>query len=133
MDILNPSAIPGWRQYSSRYLLEGCQCVSCQKNYFPNVYLCFCGGSEFKPFKLSGLGKLISFTNITSPCIEFKQLPVYSVGLIEFDEGVRATVQLVDVDLSDLYIGMRFKPTFRKFYSYGSSGIIEYGLKFEPA
>ena len=126
------SSIAGWREYSKRYTLEGSQCIACQKIYFPSIFLCSCTSKTFKSFKLSGLGKLISFTNITSACAEFKHLPTYCVGLVEFDEGPRATVQLTDVNLSDLYVGMRVQSTFRKFYSHGNNGIIEYGLKFEP-
>ncbi len=59
-------------------------------------------------------------------------MPVYCIGLVLLDEGPQITVALADVGLGDLKIGMRVQSTFRKFYSHGANGIIEYGLKFVP-
>ena len=130
--MFSSSSIPGWRQYPKRYNLEGTQCVSCEKAYYSKSFLCSCGSRDFKSFKFSGFGKLVSFTNITSSCMEFKHMPVYCIGLVQLDEGPQITVALADVTLSDLKIGMRVQSTFRKFYSHGNNGIIEYGLKFMP-
>lgn len=130
--MFNSSPIPGWRQYSKRYNLEGSRCCICDKAYYDNCFLCSCGSRAFKPFKFSGLGKLISYTNITNPCVEFKHMPVYCIGLIELVEGPRMMAQIADVSVSDLSIGLMMQATFRKFYSHGSNGIIEYGLKFVP-
>jgi uncharacterized OB-fold protein len=129
---VNSSSISGWRQYPTRYSLEGFACTVCEKVYMPKSFLCTCGSRDFKLFKFSGLGKLISFTSITSPCIEFKQMPAYCIGLVQLDEGPKITVALADVNLCDLKIGMLVQSTFRKFYSHGTNGIIEYGLKFIP-
>lgn len=130
--MFNSSPIPGWRQYSKRYNLEAYQCVGCKKIYYTKCFLCTCGSKEFKTFNLSGLGKLLSFTNITSACVEFKNMPAYCIGLVQLDEGPKITAALTDVNFADLFIGMRLKATFRKFYTHGSNGIIEYGLKFTP-
>jgi uncharacterized OB-fold protein len=59
-------------------------------------------------------------------------MPAYCIGLVQLDEGPCVTVALADVALCDLKVGMRVQSTFRKFYSYGANGIIEYGLKFVP-
>lgn len=132
MNFFNSSPIPSWRQYAKRYKLEGLKCTSCGVIYFPHVFLCSCGSEKFEPHILSGFGKLISYTNITSSCMEFKHMMNYCIGLIQLDEGPKLTVQIADVGVSDLKIGMRMQATFRKFYSHGQSGIIEYGLKFIP-
>lgn len=132
MYAFNSSPIPAWRQYSKRYKLEGLKCALCGKVYFPKCFLCSCGSKKFDTFLLSGVGTLISYTNITNPCVEFKHMIVYCIGLIQLDEGPKLTMQLADVDLADLKIGMRVQATFRKFYSHGANGIIEYGLKFTP-
>ncbi len=132
MCIFNSSPIPSWRQYSKRYGLEGLKCSFCGKVYFPTCFLCSCGSQKFDTFLLNGFGTLISYTNITNPCAEFRHRIGYCIGLIQFDDGPKFTVQLTDVDLKDLKIGMRVRAIFRKFYSHGESGIIEYGLKFVP-
>ena len=130
--MISSSSIPGWRQYPKRYALEGTQCTKCQKIYYLKCFLCLCGSRDFQTFKFSGFGKLISFTNITSSCAEFKHMPTYCIGIVQLDEGPQITVALADVNICDLKIGMRVRSTFRKFYSHGSNGIIEYGLKFMP-
>lgn len=132
MYAFNSSPIPAWRQSSKRYKFEGLRCLNCGKVYFPEYVLCLCGSKRFETYVLSGFGKLISYTNITNSCIEFKHMAGFCIGLIQLDEGPRLTVQLADVKISDLKIGMRVQATFRKFYSHGQNGIIEYGLKFIP-
>jgi len=131
--VFSSSSIPGWRQYPKRYTLEGTKCIVCEKAYYLKSFLCSCGSRDFKTFKFSGFGKLISFTNITSSCVEFKHMPTYCIGIVQLDEGPQITVALADVNLCDLKVGMRVQSTFRKFYSHGNNGIIEYGLKFVPA
>ena len=130
--MFSSSSIPGWRKYPKRYNLEWSQCTVCEKTYYLKSFLCSCGSRDFKTFKFSGFGKLISFTNITSSCVEFKHMPVYCIGIIQLDEGPQIMGALADVSLSDLTIGMKVRSTFRKFYSHGNNGIIEYGLKFVP-
>jgi len=130
--MLNSSSIPGWRQYSTRYTLDGTKCTTCEKVYYLKTFLCSCGSRDFKSFKFNGSGTLVSFTNITSSCIEFKHMPVFCIGIVKLDEGPQITVALTDVSLCDLKIGMKVQSTFRKCYSHGNNGIIEYGLKFVP-
>ncbi|MHA1577402.1 MAG: Zn-ribbon domain-containing OB-fold protein, partial [Candidatus Thorarchaeota archaeon] len=51
---------------------------------------------------------------------------------IEMDEGARLTAQIVNVDPENVEIGMRVRSCFRKITTYGESGLIVYGYKFEP-
>ena len=59
------------------------------------------------------------------------QIP-YIVGLIEMDEGVKLTAQIVDVEPKDVHIGMRVKDVFRKVREDGPAGVIHYSYKFAP-
>ena len=126
------SPIPGWRQYQARYSLKGVVCKVCKKSYYPKKYLCSCGASDFEECKFNGVGKLVSFTNISNPSGEFKSMPTYCLGLVQLDDGPMIMAQISDAKIEDLRIGMSLKTVFRRFYSHGIDGIIEYGLKFAP-
>lgn len=124
------SPIQGWRQYQSRYCLQGVVCKKCEKTYFPKKYLCRCGSKEFKNRKFNGKGTLVSFTSIANPSEEFKNMSVYCIGLIQLVDGPLIMAQISDAKIEDLKIGMSLKSSFRRFYSHGSSGVVEYGIKF---
>ena len=55
------------------------------------------------------------------------------MAIIEMDEGVRLTSQLIDVKPEDVRIGMKVQASFRKLGQEGDAGVIHYGYKFRPA
>jgi len=55
------------------------------------------------------------------------------MGIIDMEEGVRLTSQLIDVKPDDVRIGMKVQATFRKLGQEGEAGVIHYGYKFRPA
>jgi uncharacterized OB-fold protein len=57
----------------------------------------------------------------------------YVMGIINLDEGVRLTSQLIDVKPEDVRIGMKVQAAFRKLGQEGEAGVIHYGYKFRPA
>jgi len=77
-------------------------------------------------------GILQSFTQVTTPPADFKAMGPYCIGLVELDEGPRLVVQLADVKLDELQIGMRMCGVLRKMFAR-DTGIIHYGIKFIPA
>ncbi len=56
----------------------------------------------------------------------------YVLGVVELNDGTIITVQLTDVDPSNVTIGMSLEAVFRKVCEDGDSGIIEYAIKFRP-
>ncbi len=56
----------------------------------------------------------------------------YVVAMIQTDDGVMVTAQLVDVEFDKVQIGMPVKAVLRKLSTDGESGIIRYGYKFVP-
>jgi uncharacterized protein len=126
------SPIANWRNAEHQYRLQGEICKSCKRYYFPKKYVCECGKMSFETIILKGEGILISFTTITTPPEEFKEMTPYCVGMIELGQGPRLISQIADVELCDLKIGMNMVSTFRKLYTSGEEGIIHYGLKFIP-
>ena len=122
-----------WREIPQRYRLEAGQCKGCGKILFPPRLICpACHSREFDPLKLADKGKVITYTVIRVPPQQFVDQSPYAVGIVELDDGVRLTGQVVDCDFSDLKIGQRVKIEFRKIYDVGESGVICYGYKFVP-
>ena len=85
-----------------------------------------------KSHKLSGRGKVYSFTIVHEPMPDFSLMKPYIMAMVEMEEGVRLTGQIVDCEPARLSIGMEVEATLRKLGQEGSSGIIRYGYKFRP-
>ena len=130
--LLKNSPISQWRNYKHLYSLHASKCVSCKKIFYPKGYLCSCGSQKFELIKLSGKGKLLTFSYVVNPPEAFVSMVPYCIGIIELEEGVRMTAQITDVKLEDLSIGMKVQSVFRKFFASGQEGIINYGIKFIP-
>lgn len=121
-----------WREQNHRYRLEAGKCAKCGKVWMPNRLVCGCGGREFKDITLSGKGKLLTWTEVREAATEFEMFAPYLIGLIELEEGVKITAQLVDMP-KPITAGMPLRSVFRKLRDDGEEGIILYGYKFTPA
>ncbi len=122
-----------WREIPQRYRLEANKCKSCGGIYFPPRLICpECKKRELEPTKLAEKGKILSFTIIRVPPHQFVDQAPYAVGVIELDDGVKLTGQIVDCDFEDMKVGQRVRIEFRKIFQDGESGILCYGYKFVP-
>ncbi len=125
-----------WRDKSSRYNGVGSRCNKCKKVFFPPRVLCDNCGREslgkVDPFQLRGMGTLYSFSVVHDPPRGFETQIPYVVGLVEMDEGVKLTAQIVDCEPEEVQIGMRVKDVFRKVREDGRAGVIFYAYKFAP-
>jgi uncharacterized OB-fold protein len=118
------------REMPQRYRLEASQCKKCGKIFFPPRLVCAgCGSRDFESTKLSDTGKIVTFTTIRVAPENFATQVPYSVAVVETDNGVRVTTQVVDCKPEDLKIGQKVKFMFRKLYAEGHTGIICYGYK----
>lgn len=95
----------------------------------PNRYISPNGNKNFEKIKLSGRGKILSFTVIHTPSDEFKLIKPYAVAIIETTEGARLTAMITDTPIEKLTIGAEVELVFRKIKEEGASGIINYGYK----
>jgi uncharacterized OB-fold protein len=125
-----------WREIPQRYNLIGDKCGSCEKIYFPPREACpYCRrksiGNMHK-LKLSGKGKIVTYTIIHSSSEDFKEQVPYPIAIIKLDEGPRVTAQIVDCDIKNIKIGMKVESTFRRIQEDGYTGVIYYGYKFKP-
>ncbi|UCH71868.1 MAG: Zn-ribbon domain-containing OB-fold protein [Thermoplasmatales archaeon] len=125
-----------WREIPQRYNLLGNQCGSCNKTYFPPRESCpYCrrkSMNKMKDFKLSGKGKVVTYSIIHVAPEHFEGQAPYPLAIIQLDEGPRVTAQIVDCDIDKIKIGMDVQSTFRKIQEDGHVGAIYYGYKFKP-
>ncbi len=119
-----------WREIPQRYRYEAQKCKKCGYIAFPPRLICpECGSREFDDYVLKNTGKILSFTIIEVGPTEFSDQVPYCVGIVELDDGVRITSQIVDSDFDKIKIGEKVKLVFRKVQADGKAGIIMYGYK----
>ena len=123
-----------WRNFKSRYSLIGSKCPSCGKYFYPERKICpSCKRTvKMETVKFSGKGKVFTYTVIRVPPEGFNIYAPYIVAIIELEEGIKITGQIVDCEPEDVKIGMEVEAVFRKMRSGKGSGIILYGTKFRP-
>ncbi|UCG30512.1 MAG: Zn-ribbon domain-containing OB-fold protein [candidate division WOR-3 bacterium] len=117
------------REMPQRYRLEAGKCNTCGHVAFPPRMVCNCGCRDFKDERVSDFGKILTFTTIRVAPKDFETQVPYSVAIVESDNGVRVTTQVVDCRPEDIKIGKKVKFVFRKMYTEGHTGIICYGYK----
>src|SRR5216117_910730 len=88
---------------------------------------------KMQRFQLGGKGSVVTYTVIHDAPAQFEMQKPYVMAIIEMDEGVRLTSQLIDVKAEDVTIGMKVQSSFRKLGQEGEAGVIHYGYKFRPA
>lgn len=110
--------------------ITGYKCKKCGKLHFPFHDRCLsCKGREFDEVKPQGNAKLLTFTRIYNLPWGFDQRYL-TIGVVEFENGLRAMGQ-VDVDESyDLKLGATLLPTWAPVRQEYDEDV--YGLVLEP-
>jgi len=125
-----------WRDIPQRYNMYGSRCGSCGKVYFPTRHLCpACRRSSIgnmESVRLKGEGNVHTFSIVHDAPESRRLQKPYVVAMVELDEGLKVTGELVDVELDEVRMGMRVRATLRKLGEEGPGGIIHYGFKFIP-
>ena len=92
------------------------RCVNCKNNKFDTI-------------EPSGNCKLISYTILNAPPSEFRDKKSYALGIVEFDNGIKALGQLLTKE--NLKIGMELVPEYMKICD-NFDGSEAYGFIFKP-
>lgn len=118
------------REIPQRYRLEAGKCTNCGKVSFPPRLICpSCKSRKFSPVRLQDEGTIVTFTVIRVACEQFSMQTPYVVGIVELNDGVRITTQIVDCLPEEVAIGKPVKVVFRRIQAEGKSGILCYGYK----
>lgn len=122
-----------WREKRERYLALGTKCLDCNKISFPLAKYCpKCNSDNIIEHKLEKTGRIIFFTHVTLAAKEMISYSPYALGIIELDDGIRVTGQIVDCKYEDLHDDLKVRMVFRILSSDGNEGLIRYGFKFKP-
>lgn len=81
---------------------------------------------------LGKTGKILSWTIIRTPPARFSDQAPYGVVLVELEDGLRVTAQLVDWRAVHLKKGQRVITVVRRVTSPNPDGVIPYGIKVKP-
>jgi uncharacterized OB-fold protein len=92
------------------------RCLNCRNNKFTSIE----AGRECT---------LVTYTILTAPPVEFRDKSSYALGVVEFENGIKAMGQITTQD--NLEIGMKLKPVYRKICE-NLDGKEVYTYAFEP-
>ncbi|MCD6461652.1 MAG: Zn-ribbon domain-containing OB-fold protein [Thermoplasmata archaeon] len=123
-----------WREIPSRYSLMGSRCGNCGKIWFPTRDMCpDCHRKslgKMEPYRLKPEGTIVTYTVIHTAQKGFEAMAPYVMAVVELDDGVRVTSQVIDCEPEDVAIGKRVKAVLRRISEEGKEGTINYGYKF---
>ena len=108
-----------WKKCTNCGLLQHSSHLRCLK----------CKHEEFDSVTASGSAKLLTYTILKAPPAEFRDKSQYALGVLEFENGVKALGQITPHD--HLKVGMTMKPVYRKICR-NLDGKEVYGYAFEP-
>ncbi|MFQ5695365.1 MAG: Zn-ribbon domain-containing OB-fold protein [Terriglobia bacterium] len=121
------------RLRSTFYRLEAARCTGCGRIHFPPRARChLCGAEELESVRLSGRGRIASFTRVYQPARGFRDAAGAVTALIELPEGLRVIAQLTDVNPEDVRPGLEVEMVVRRLRADLEQGLIVYGYKFRP-
>ncbi|UCH09469.1 MAG: Zn-ribbon domain-containing OB-fold protein [Fidelibacterota bacterium] len=118
------------REIPQRYRLEAEKCRQCGKVHFPPRLICdACQSQEFEQVILSRAGRILTWTVIHVPPTNFDLEAPYIIAIVELEEGVRLTCQVVDCDPEELAVDAPVEMVFRRIQEDSQADIIQYGYK----
>lgn len=80
---------------------------------------------------LGKTGRLVSFTKVRHGPAGFEKNSPYWVGIVKLRNSKKVPGQIVGVKTGRLVPGMKVKGILRRLRTGGSTGVIEYGVKFK--
>lgn len=129
----DPTSPRIWQLKEIRYRLLGVKCRKCGKHFIGKRMVCpNCGSRELEQIQLSRTGKIYSYTVVYTPPRGRENYGPYIMAIVELDDGARVMSEVVDIDPSEVKIGMPVEMLFRKIGEESDAGIIYYGYKFRP-
>lgn len=117
-----------WRNMKERYAMVGNKCLSCGSITYPGRAPCVkCSSTLYEKTRLSGKGKLISWTVVKTAPTGFEG--PYVVGMVELEEGPLFAAQVIGEEQKMKY-NAPVKAAFRRLLET-EDHLLVYGTKFE--
>lgn len=99
------------------YLAQGkfmtTKCKKCGEKFFPPRSDCpICLSSDIEWFEINSKGKLLTFTEVSYGPLGFENDAPYTIGIVEFKEGVRILSRVSKkIDPKTLKVGLELRVT----------------------
>jgi len=131
--VSSPTSPRIWQLRKVRYRLVGVECVKCKSRFLGIRKVCpKCGSRELKEVELSKTGRIYSYTVVRAPPRGRENYGPYILAIVELDDGVKVTAEIVDCTPDEINIGTRVEMVFRRIGEESGTGVIYYGYKFRP-
>ncbi|MFX0043423.1 MAG: Zn-ribbon domain-containing OB-fold protein [Candidatus Hodarchaeota archaeon] len=115
---------------TSEEIIRWKKCYKCGLLQHESHLRCLnCKNEKFALIEAVGKCTLITFTILNAPPAEFRDKPSYALGVVEFENGIKAMGQITTKD--NLKIGMILKPVYKNICE-NLSGKEVNTLVFEP-
>ena len=95
--------------------LMAAKCSNCGNLLLPPKPICTkCLSKNLKWIELDGIGKLLSYTVIHIAPEQFQSMTPYTVGIVEFKNGLRLPGMIRDLNSKEIKVGMPVKIDFEQ-------------------
>lgn len=115
LPVIEAETRPFWDAVREGRLLIG-KCNSCaQVHFYPRPFCPHCWSEDVQLQEASGRGTLYTYSTVyMNDLMPFKERLPYVAAMVDLEEGVRVSTNLVDCDPADLKIGMAVTVTYRE-------------------
>jgi uncharacterized OB-fold protein len=108
-----PFTVSSFYKFVSENKLMAAKCNECGAVLLPPKPMCTtCLSMNLKWIEVEGAGKLLSYTVIHVAPEQFQSMAPYTVGIVEFKNGLRLPGMVRDVKHEELKVGMDLKIDF---------------------
>jgi len=109
----HPFTIESFYKFVSEEKLMAAKCSKCGTMLLPPRPMCTkCFSTDFEWVKLSGKGKLLSYTVIHISPPQFESMAPYVVGIVNLEEGLHLPGMIRGVEPEKIRVGMTLKVDF---------------------
>jgi uncharacterized OB-fold protein len=108
-----PFTVSSFYKFVSEKRLMAAKCTECGTVLLPPKPMCTkCLSTNLKWIELEGAGKLLSYTVIHVAPEQFQSITPYTVGIVEFKNGLHLPGMIRNVDAEEIRVGMDLKIDF---------------------
>jgi uncharacterized OB-fold protein len=108
-----PFTVSSFYKFVNEKRLMAAKCNECGTVLLPPKPMCTsCLSTNLRWIELEGAGKLLSYTVIYVAPEQFQSITPYTVGIVEFKNGLRLPGMIRDVKPEEIKIGMNLKIGF---------------------
>lgn len=107
MSEVTPFTIESFYKFIGERRLMAAKCQRCTSLLLPPRAVCTkCFSTDLEWVELKKRGKLMTYTVIQFPPVQFQSMAPYAVGIVELEDGPRLLGMIRDVKPEEIKVGM---------------------------